>query len=196
MRELAISMTGEESGRVESPDLVLLLRRAKDGDTAAFEQVLLMHDRRVFRTALRLLGSVADAEDASQEVFLKLQKHLRRFDDTRAFGPWLYRVTVNTCRDLAARRRPGLPLDSIDAAFPASQPREMDIEEQRETVRMALQRLPEKERAAVVLRDIEGLSTAEVARALGTTEATVRSQISSARLKIKRFAESFRGRVK
>ena len=146
----------------------------------------------MFRTALRLLGHVEDAQDAAQEVFLRLHKYLQRFDDERAFSPWLYRMTVNVCRSIAARRGrdEGISLDSAGLQVEASP----DLEEERRILRLALRRLPEKERAALVLRDIEGLPTAEVARALGSSEATVRSQVSSARLKIKRFVDVYRGR--
>jgi RNA polymerase sigma-70 factor (ECF subfamily) len=196
VQDLALVMTEQQGGPPEVSELALLLRRAKEGDTAAFEQILVQHDRRVFRMALRLLGCVEDAQDATQEVCLKLHRHLRRFDDSRALAPWLYRVTVNTCRDLAARRKPHVPLESLDLASPAEQGMLRNREEQRQVLWMGLRRLPEKERAALVLRDIEDLPTAEVARILGSSEATVRSQVSSARLKIKRFVDGFRGRVK
>jgi len=141
---------------------------------------------------MRLLGEVEDAKDAAQEVFLRLHKHLRRFDDTRALSPWLCRVTVNVCRDIGARRRrdEALPPD-LEAAPPAR-----DWQEERRIVAMGLRRLPERERAALVLRDIEGLPTAEVARALGSSQATVRSQVSSAREKLKQFADRTLGRLK
>lgn len=186
MQELALPMTGGEGGRTQDSELALLVRRAKTGDAVAFEQVLRLHERRVFLTALRLLDSVEDAKDAAQEVFLRLHKHLRRFDDTRELGPWLYRVTVNVCRDIGARRSRDEALPPDLAAPPAP-----DWSDERRIVAMGLRRLPERERAALVLRDIEGLPTAEVARVLGSSEATVRSQVSSARLKIKRFVDRF-----
>jgi len=187
VQELALPMTGGEGGRTQDSELALLVRRAKAGDVVAFEQVLRLHERRVFLTALRLLDSAEDAKDAAQEVFLRLHRHLRRFDDTRELAPWLYRVTVNVCRDIGARRSrdEALPLE-LAAAPPAP-----DWSDERRIVAMGLRRLPERERAALVLRDIEGLPTAEVARVLGSSEATVRSQVSSARLKIKRFVDRF-----
>jgi RNA polymerase sigma-70 factor, ECF subfamily len=196
VQDLALVMAEQQGGLAEASDLSVLLRRAKAGDTAAFEKILVQHDRRVFRTALRLLGCVEDAQDATQEVCLKLHKHLRRFDNSRTLAPWLYRVTVNTCRNLAAKRKTHVPLDSLDLALPAEQGMLRNREEQRQVLWMSLRRLPEKERAALVLRDLEDLPTAEVARILGSSEATVRSQVSSARLKIKRFVDGFRGRVK
>jgi RNA polymerase sigma-70 factor, ECF subfamily len=185
-------MIGDESRRQEDPSITDAVRRAKSGDAAAFEWLLRLHERRVFLTALHLLGSVEDAKDASQEVFLRLHKHLRRFDDGRSLGPWLYRVAVNVCRDMAAKNSRHEELAGETPAPEAAR----DWGDERRIVALGLKRLPEKERAAVVLRDIEGLSTAEVARALGSSEATVRSQVSSARIKLKQFADRMLGRVK
>lgn len=178
----------------ESPEPVILLRLAKAGDAAAFEQLMVLHERRVFLTALRLLRRREDAEDAAQEVFLRLHKHLRRFDDTREFPPWLYRVTVNVCRDLARSRRRDWAVEVGEQRQVEDPAAEYERREQKRIVEEALGRLPEKERAAIVLRDLEGLPTKEVARILGSTAATVRSQVSSARLKIKEFADRFRRR--
>jgi RNA polymerase sigma-70 factor (ECF subfamily) len=179
----------------ESGSLAILLRDAKTGNLDAFEQIVKGHERTVLLTALRLLGRWEDAQDAAQEVFLRLHKYLKRFDDAREFAPWLYRVTVNVCRDLNARRRPDAELDALDVAPPdiAAGPHEQArSSEGRRILQAALGRLSERERAAVVLRDIEGLSTREVAQILGSTEATVRSHLSNARLKIMRLTERFR----
>lgn len=178
--------------------LAELLRKAKQGDLAAFEQILLRHERQVLGTALRLLGRLEDAQDAAQEVFLRLHKHLRRFDEARQFSPWLYRMTVNVCRDLARLRQASrfVSLEEWNEEGASAHVREagVSIEEQRRIMSRALETLPEKERAALVLRDIEGLSTREVAEILGSSETTVRSQISTARVKLKKFADRFLGR--
>lgn len=182
----------------EAEQLTRLLKQAKSGDATAFEQIILLHQRQVLMTCLRLLAELKDAQDAAQEVFLRLHKYLHRFDDSRAFPPWLYRVTVNVCRDLQRKRQRAFVLsldelrDSRDFPEPSSTTdldAELTLAERRRLVADALKRLPEKERAAVVLRDIEGLSTREVANILGSSEVTVRSQVSSARLKIKKFVE-------
>jgi RNA polymerase sigma-70 factor (ECF subfamily) len=139
------------------------------------------------------------AQDAAQETFLRMHRYLARFDESRDLGPWLYRVVVNVCRDVARHRAPAalVPLDEVREAQQAGTrggPEEIEgvvsLAEQRRLVRAALQTLPDKERAAVVLRDIEGLPTSDVARILGSSEGTVRSQVSTARLKIKRFVEA------
>ena len=158
------------------------------GDLAAFERLLRACERRVFRTALHLLGNPADAEDAAQEVFLRLHRNFARLDADRDPAPWIYRVTVNVCRDMARSRARTEELADTPSSAPAAD-EEIGRAERTRMVERALRSLPEKQRAAVVLRDIEGLPTSEVARVLGSTEATVRSQVSAARLRIKAFIE-------
>lgn len=195
VRELALVMTGETAAGERSSDaeLARLLKLAKGGDASAFERIVIRHERPIFLTALRLLDRVEDAQDASQEVFLRLHKHLRRFDETRQFAPWLYRVTVNVCRDIARKRERDVPLGTELPASSTDPGAGLNRDDQRRIVREALKTLAAKERAAIVLRDLEGLPTKEVARILKSSEATVRSQVSSARLKIKRFAGRLQG---
>jgi RNA polymerase sigma-70 factor (ECF subfamily) len=180
----------------EPEEMAALLGRAIAGDVSAFEQIIVRYERRVLTLAWRLLGRVEDAQDASQEVFLRAFKYLHRFDSGRRFEPWLITMTVNVCRDLGRKRQqqPDLPIEP-DFLRAAGDPHsDLNSLEQRKMLHAALAELPEKERAAVVLRDIEGFATAEVAEMLGSSEATVRSQISIARLKIKKVIERMRGR--
>jgi RNA polymerase sigma-70 factor, ECF subfamily len=178
---------------VDGPDA-----RARTGDLAAFEAVMRQHERLVMVTALRLLGNLEDAKDVSQEVFLRLYRNLDRVQAASNYQAWLYRVTVNLCHDIGRKRRPSLAMEDVPdlvSAEPDPQQTLTGTERQR-VLQMSLRSLPEKERAAVVLRDLEGLSTQEVARALGSSEATVRSQISKARVKMRDFVERyFRRRV-
>jgi RNA polymerase sigma-70 factor (ECF subfamily) len=172
-----------------------ILERAIAGDVSAFEQIIVRYERRVLMLAWRLLGKSEDAQDASQEVFLRAFRFLHRFDMRRPFEPWLLKMTVNVCHDAGRKRlqHPNALIDP-DALRSASDPHsELHSEEQKKMLYDALQDLPEKERAAVVLRDIEGFSTAEVAEILGSSEGTVRSQISTARVKIRKALK--RGRV-
>jgi RNA polymerase sigma-70 factor (ECF subfamily) len=167
---------------------------AREGDPAAFERIVRQYERLVFVTALRLLGNLDDAQDASQEVFLKLYRNLRKVEAATNFSGWLYRVTLNVCHDLRKRKHLE-PLDSDAAAAVMSteaDPQRSTVEnERRRVLAMSLRMLSEKERAALVLRDLEGLTTGEVARILGSSEATVRSQISKARVKVKDFVERY-----
>ena len=169
---------------------------ARSGDLAAFEKLMRQHERLVLGTAVRLTGSIEDARDISQEVFLKLYRNLGKVHASGAISSWLYRVTVNACHDVLRKRRPETPVEDAGplAADDADPHEAVADSERRRALDLSLRMLPEKERAALVLRDIEGLSTEEVARALGSSEATVRSQICKARVKMKSFIERYMGR--
>lgn len=182
----------------------LLVARARAGDATAFERIMLDTERKVVATAWRMLGNREDARDAAQEVYLRVYKYLDRFKPEQDFNGWLYRITINVCRDAARKKRgatrgggagggdffaAGMREHERDAT--QQQSTSPDAEEnairaqQRSMLMSALETLPEKERAALVLRDLEGLTTEEVARVLRSRPVTVRSQISSARTKLK-----------
>jgi RNA polymerase sigma-70 factor (ECF subfamily) len=178
------------------------IERARAGDTQAFEQVMVCTQHKVAATAWRLLGNREDARDAAQEVFLRAFKYLKSYRPEQDFHGWLYRITVNVCRDmLRARGKAGTQtspsesegeLSALDSMAGESDTEEAAvIAQQRAIVRRALEILPEKERTALVLRDLEGLSTDEVARVMGSRPATVRSQVSTARGKLKVFCDRF-----
>ena len=154
-------------------------------EAVAFEEVMAANDRMVVGTAYRLLGRIEDAQDAAQEVFLRLFKNFDRIDgDPRA---WLYRVTVNICNDHHRRRTPVAEPDESRADPSPDPERVMAMDERKRLLMEGLQTLAERERAAVVLREFEGLSTREVAAILGVEEVTVRSQISIARVKLAKY---------
>ena len=146
------------------------------------------HQALVLRTAYRLLGRMEDAQDAAQEVFLRLFRNLRRIEgDPKA---WLYRVTVNVCRDHYRRRRHTAELD-LNQRDPSPDPESaLALDRRKRLLMQGLATLPERERAAIVLRDIEGLSTSQAAEILGVEEVTIRSQISTARVKLAKYVRS------
>lgn len=166
-----------------------LVRDAKAGDSAAFERIVMLHERVVVRVAQRLLMNSEDAKDAAQEVFLRLHRSLSRFEESRDLWPWLYRVTVNICRDLARRSKRTSDVEEAAEVASKEQGPEMAAiaEQQRRVLLAALATLTQREREAVVLRDLEGRTTAEVAAILGSCEGTVRSQLSTGRVKIRNF---------
>ena len=178
-----------------------LLVAAQRGDAGAFDDLVRRHDRVVLGFARRLLRNPADAQEAAQEVFLKLFRNLDRLDSTRSLRPWLYRVTVNVCHDFGRKLRRLADHHSLDAAEAAGElPRASRTDdpgnraEAREEARMvldALATLGPTERNALVLRDLEGLSTPEVAEILGSSAGTIRSQICRARLKIHRYRQQW-----
>lgn len=200
-------LVASESGNARE-HFALLVARARAGDATAFERIMLDTERKVVATAWRMLGNREDARDAAQEVYLRVYKYLDRFKPEQDFNGWLYRITINVCRDAARKRRGATsggggaagrsdffaaPSNECDAA--QQQRVAPDAEEnairaqQRSMLMSALETLPEKERAAFVLRDLEGLTTEEVARVLRSRPVTVRSQISSARTKLKIHCE-------
>ncbi len=185
MKALALLATvGPMDGSVEA---------AEAGDLAAFDRLMRQYERLVLATALRLLGDLEDAQDASQEVFLRLYRNLNKVETSGHLSAWLYRVTVNVCHDARRKRRVSAPVEDAAElpALTADPQRTAIATERRRALEMSLRMLSEKERAVLVLRDLEGLSTEEVARALGTTEATVRSQLSKARVKVRDFLERY-----
>ena len=167
-----------------------LVERAREGDGRAFDRLMIETQERVVGLAWRLLGTREDARDAAQEVYLRVFRHLGRFRAGHDFHGWLYRITVNVCRDAARRRRRTPVVDRPMIPEPGQPPRaEEDLlgAERWNHVLEALAALPSRERVALVLRDLEGLTSEQVARVLGSRPATVRGQIASARMKIRRF---------
>ena len=187
---------------IESADYFAgLVARARAGDEIAFERIMLATEQRVVSIAWRMLGNRDDARDAAQDVYLRVFKYLARFRTGEDFRGWLYRITINVCHDFA-RKKGAIgfgQFDQIDfvqerAALETGRrgadPESLALQEQQlALIRSALQSLPPKERAALVLRDLEGFSTEEVAQALGSRAVTVRSQVSSARAKIKTYCD-------
>ena len=195
---------GRDADAHDDP-LSALVEMARDGDADAFEQVMVCTQHKVAATAWRFLGNREDARDATQEVFLRAFKYLKSYKAGHDFHGWLYRIAVNVCRDMLREGRRGM-MEELDIekladapegrrVNPTAQARDAEgerlVAQQRAIVRRALETLPLKERAAVVLRDLEGLPTEEVARLLNSRPATVRSQISTARVKIKVFCDRF-----
>jgi len=167
-----------------------LVRLTLGGDTAAFERIIQRYEIRVMTLAARLLGARDEAQDVAQEVFLRAFKYLHRLDLRKPVEPWLMGITVNVCRD-TARRRQRAQSTFVDGEGPETIDESPDPyaglvqKQERLIVQRALSCLPEKERLAIVLRDVEGLSTAEVASILQSSETTVRSQVSRGRLRLK-----------
>lgn len=178
-------------------------RRTLAGEAGAFEQIVRRHEHRVYNLARWLLSRPEDAEDAAQEAFLRLYRALGRLDPKRPIEPYLHRITVNVCRDLARRRRLRVAV-SLEDLRPAEVPLDAGpdpcaaarLAEERRIAASALRTLPDKQRAALVLRDLQGLSTREVAEVLGSNEVTVRTQICRARLKLKALRDRLLGAQK
>jgi RNA polymerase sigma-70 factor (ECF subfamily) len=165
-----------------------LARRHLAGDETAFEEVYRRHSELVYNLCRRLAPSAADALDLAQDVFLRIHRHLGRFAGRSTLKTWIYRVAVNQCRSRLGRRLP--PTEPLEDRlgrgdrWPAPGPDpEQDAAraEQGRRLEEALARVPMRFRAAVVLRDVEGLSYEEIAGILGVPSGTVRSRIARGR---------------
>ena len=158
-----------------------LIARARAGDERAFEELMRQYERSVIGLCTRLLGAGGEAEEAAQDVFFRFYKTLGQFDEARAVEPWLFRIAWNACRDRLRRRRPLEELTDNSASVPARGEAGLILAE----LRAAIERLPDKERAALLLREVDGLETEEVAARMGSSAITVRSHISRARAKLR-----------
>jgi RNA polymerase sigma-70 factor (ECF subfamily) len=165
-----------------------LVRRASRGDVAAFTKLVRDNSSLVYRVALRMLGE-DDAQDASQEVWVRVWRNMRSFRGESAFSTWLYRITMNTClsaREKQMRRTsreygdempylaesPGGEADPEAAALNA---------ERREEIETALVHVRAEHRAALVLRHMEGLSYSEIAEVLEVPDGTAKGWVSRGR---------------
>ncbi len=148
----------------------------------SFDDLVRRHQAMVFRTAWRMLGSPADAEDVAQDVFLKLHGYRGE-----ANAAWIYRVTVNLSLDQIRKRRPQAEEGALASLVAEGHSPEQQFEQREQQGRLArlIARLPERERACLVLRDLEGLNSREVAAILERSEETVRSAIHRAKEKLK-----------
>jgi RNA polymerase sigma-70 factor, ECF subfamily len=179
------SREGSHSLRHKDRDLV---RAASRGDVEAFAKLVRDHSSLVYRVALRILGK-DDAQDASQEVWVRVWKNIRNFRGESAFTTWLYRITVNTClslRQKEARRDERELRDEMPYLF---EPTGGDADpeaaalnaERREQIEAALVHVRAEHRAALVLRHMEGLSYAEIAEVLQVPDGTAKGWVSRGR---------------
>ncbi len=163
-----------------------LIRAAADGDVESVNELVRRKREQVVRIAYQITGDWEDAVDVSQGVFVRLWKGLRRYDASRRFDTWLYRMTVNAAIDLVRRRGPWgspqpLPEGASELAAESSAESALDLAELRRAFAALSAQLAPKQRIAFVLREIEGLDTAEVARIMKVAESTVRNHILQAR---------------
>jgi len=187
-----------------------LVAAARAGDQDAFAQLVRRHEDQVFTMALRLLCNREDARDLAQEVFLTVYQSLERFRGEAQFRTWLYRVTINRCRDEIRRR------STIKHTRPVSLDRMMGGDEERaasvepasrdaapeavarghETERIvqdAIGQLAEELREAIVLRDVRDLAYDEMAQVLDIPVGTVRSRLNRARTRLAELLEPILG---
>ncbi|MGB7220517.1 MAG: RNA polymerase sigma factor [Vicinamibacterales bacterium] len=198
---------GGQSREGEADDYAALVNAAATGDTAALERLLMRAQEVAWRFSIAVCGHADDAEDAMQEALIKTYRYVGRIREPQAFRPWLYRTVRNAC--LMGRRkkvdepvrlqsfddvRPGPdgPLQ-LDAPHPGRNPEQLaENAGLRRRLRKALRVLPGPYRAIVFLREMEGLSTREVATVMGMSEDNVKTRLRRARVALQKQLEGDR----
>ena len=159
--------------------------QALRGDRAAFGQLMHRYAGAVYNLAYRMLGSAEDAEDASQEIFLRAYTRLASFDRQRRFSTWLLSIGSNHCIDRLRRRRfAWVTLDDTAFALPSQErsPERLALDHEQQTmIQQALQQLPENYRMVTVLRYWSDLSYEEIAKVTGLPESTIKTRLHRAR---------------
>jgi RNA polymerase sigma-70 factor (ECF subfamily) len=173
-------MRAMRSDRVTEAELAAL---AHAGDREAFGELVTRYAAQARRVARTILDDADDADDAAQDGFLAAWRHLGRFDPARPFGPWLLRIVANAAADRRRRRRVRQTeeLSPVAPSTDTGPAAEADRRALRAAFAAALRALPERQRTAIVLFDLEGYSHAEIAGILGVPEGTVRSDVFHAR---------------
>ena len=180
-----------------------LVARAREGDERALEQLVADNEKRVYNLCRRLAGNPEDGAELAQEAFLNAWRGLPRFQGESSFATWLYRLASNACIDFLRRekRRRSLSMTvSLDdetcerqAELPdqrSTPEQHLERQELRRAIRDGLQRLSEEHRQVLVMREVSGLSYAEIGQVLGLEPGTVKSRIARARLALRKALES------
>ena len=177
-------------------DDLALVDRVLAGDRRAFESLVRKHERRVFRVALAVLRNIEDAEEAMQDTFVKVFRHLDQFRKEARFSTWLTRIAVNEAVEKRSTRKSYVPLEESETSEGhvilkryepwRSNPEELyGKQEIHRIVEEAIQSLPDIYREAFVLRDVEGLTAEEAADVLGITVPALKSRLLRARLSMR-----------
>ncbi len=164
------------------------LEQSRNGDHAAFENLIRIHQNMIHSLAYRMTGSMADADDLTQEAFVRAFQQIETYRGEAKFSSWLCRIAVNACLNWRQRetRRAEIHRDWTEEAINSGNEGAAAAEDSRR-VQAALDRLPAKQRAAIILTVYEEMNHAEAARALGCSEATVSWRVFAARSKLKRW---------
>jgi RNA polymerase sigma-70 factor (ECF subfamily) len=183
-----------EAAGSRDDDEPALVARALAGDRTALGVLVTRFAAPVRRLAYAILRDADEAEDAAQDGVLQALVKLDRYDPTRPFGPWLMRIVTNAAID-RRRRRAVRDTSELDEELAGGGPLpdvEVDRLALRQRLAMALDKLPERYRVAVVLFDVEGYSQAEIAEILGVAPGTVRSAVFHARRRLRRWLEDWK----
>ena len=193
-------MAAPESSKQSNREDLRLVARAREGDPEAFSRLVSQHYERIFGTVYSLIGNRDDADDLTQEVFLKAYRSLGRFRGKSQFYTWLYRIGVNACLDwLKSRKRRSGDLSVEREQWEGREDRGLtgqvatdagvERQELQAILEQALDTLPDEYRMTVVLREIDGLAYEEIADLLRCNVGTVKSRLFRARMRLRTVLE-------
>jgi len=177
-----------------------LLIKAKEGDEAAFEEIIKMYQQKVCNTIFFMIKNENIVEDIAQEVFIKVYRNLTKFNEESSLYTWIYRITMNTCIDQIKKEKKITYISTFVETEDGEVEVQLEDEKQRvddilenkirkETLLKAIKSLPAEQRALIVLRDIQEFKYMEIAEMLKLNLGTVKSKISRARQNLKELLE-------
>lgn len=181
-----------------------LVKRSQEGDIESFEKLISQYQKKVFNIALGMIRNYDDAYDASQEVFLRVYKSIKKFKGQSSFSTWLYRITTNVCLDELRKRKKNINNISIDQeillengeVFRQIEDHEnipdlqAEKNELNRIIRNAIYNLSDEHKEVIVLRDIQGFSYNDIANIIKCPEGTVKSRINRSRKILKEALKS------
>lgn len=193
---MAFGSGRQATGHLTSDEAVV--EQARGGDRAAFEELVRRHADRLYAVLLRYTGDAEEAEEATQEAFLRAWRRIEGFEGRSQFFTWLYRIGINEAKRRAERRPGGGRVAAADegrierVADERAGPRQQaEQAELREVLEKAILDLPESYRLPLVLRDIEGLSTSEATEVMELKEAAFKSRLHRARMIVRQAVDRY-----
>ena len=177
-----------------------LVDRVKSGDIDAFEEIIAKYEKRVFGLIYNMLKNDNDIEDIAQDIFIKVYKNIDKFHGNSSLYTWIYRIATNMCLDYMKKKKNVIYIDEkvqlddgeVELQLPSDEKLQEELYEEKEMkqkLNKAIDKLPDKQKAMIILRDIKGLSYEEISEVLEIKLGTVKSQINRARLKLKEILE-------
>jgi RNA polymerase sigma-70 factor, ECF subfamily len=187
-----------ETAESRNQEALVLIERIRSGDVGAFEEIIQRHERRIIGMAIQMGLAPEDAQDASQEVFLRVFRYLAGFHSDKNFEVWIWRIGVNVVYDLLRKRRDRseiswetlLDQGGAEPSLPSGIHLHLENTDLCARLLKHMGKLSPQERMVFVLKELQDLDTADVARAMGISSITVRRHHSSARRKLRKALEA------
>jgi len=187
-------LSGNRTPEIKAATDADLVARSKQGDTRAFGELVVRYQKTVYRIILRMVKSPDDADDLTQDTFVRAHRGLKTFKEEYDFHPWLYRIAVNQAINFINRRKRRAAVDLEDVPEgdikqgpePESPVQSASRRQLLENLEEALERLPDEQRTVFLLRVQEGLSYEEIAEVMDTPKGTVMSRLARARMALRK----------